>query len=139
MYHHRVIGCRHIFFVPYALVDLRDRHNASAMVRQELQNRKLCLRQLQRLAAAQNAPVFLVEPDVAFELLACDLALVDAVAADELVDLHQKLPVRKRLCQIVVAAGLICLELILLLRSCCEEQNRRAADAADLFTCLDAG
>ena len=74
------------------------------MVGQKLQDGILRLRQLQRLAAAQDPPVLFVEHHVAFELLARDLALIDAVAPKQRVDLHQKLPVGKRLCQIVVSA-----------------------------------
>ena len=46
MYHNGVVGRGHILFMPHALVDLRNRNDASPMVGQELQDRILRLRQL---------------------------------------------------------------------------------------------
>ena len=46
MYHDGVVRRGHVFFVPHALIDLRDRNDASPMVGQKLQNRVFRLRQL---------------------------------------------------------------------------------------------
>ena len=72
-------------------------YSTAPVLRQTVENGKLRLRQLQRLAVYQYAAVFLVEHDAGPERPPARFALIHPVAPQLRLDLHHQLRVRKRL------------------------------------------
>ena len=110
--------------MPDRLIDRAHRHDAAPVLRQAVENGKLRLRQLQRLAVYQHAPVFLVEHDAGPERPPARFALIHPVAPQQRLDLHHQLRVGKRLGEKIVAAGIICAALVALLRLGGQKQDR---------------